>query len=107
MAVTALKLLQVFLLILGGLVLVWGIYDMFGEGGNQSSVGVKKIVGGIAFMVISFFLMTWAVGQVEQAEADAGFTDTAYHSAGQGEKRNPVPLFLTPDEGGEGSPCGI
>ncbi|MVB10826.1 hypothetical protein CAFE_15240 [Caprobacter fermentans] len=66
-----LEILQTFLLVLGGLGVVWGIYDMFGEG-QQNSMGVKKIVGGIAFAAISWFIMASAIKNVSSAEAKAG-----------------------------------
>lgn len=66
-----LEILQVFFVVLGVLSVIWGIYDTFGEG-QQSSVGTKKIVGGLAFAAISFFLMTWAINKVGDAEAKAG-----------------------------------
>lgn len=66
-----LEILQVFLVVLGVLGVIWGIYDMFGEG-QQSSVGVKKLVGGLAFAAISWFLMSWAISKVGTAESEAG-----------------------------------
>jgi hypothetical protein len=66
-----LTILRVFLVVLGALSVVWGIYDMFGEG-QQGSVGIKKIVGGLAFASISWFVLTWAIKQVGAAEAQAG-----------------------------------
>lgn len=62
--VAIMQALRVFLMVLGGLSIVWGIYDMWGDG-QQSSVGIKKIIGGLAFMAISFFIMTWAIGELE------------------------------------------
>jgi|GEM_PF-2500895 MotA/TolQ/ExbB proton channel family. len=73
MGKTALELLQVFFVILGVLGVIWGIYDTFGEG-QQSSMGIKKIVGGIAFAVISGILMQWAITKVGAAEAKAGIS---------------------------------
>ena len=70
-----LELLQIFLVVLGILGVIWGINDVFGEG-QQSSVGSKKIVGGIAFAVISYFLMNWAIQQVGNAAAKAGISSS-------------------------------
>ena len=56
-------MLQVFLVVVGGITVIWGIYDLFGDG-QQSSVGIKKIIGGIAFAAISYFIMTWAKTQL-------------------------------------------
>lgn len=66
-----LELLQVFLIVLGSIAALWGVYDCFGEG-QQGSVGVKKIIGGIAFAIISGVVMQWAVNKVGAAEAKAG-----------------------------------
>lgn len=73
MGKTALETLQVFLIVLGVLAALWGVYDMWGEG-QQSSVGVKKLIGGIAFAVVSGITMQWAVNKVGAAEAKAGIT---------------------------------
>ena len=66
-----LSILRVFLIVLGALSVVWGVSDMFGDG-QQSSAGVKKLVGGIAFASISGIILTWAIAQVGAAEAQAG-----------------------------------
>lgn len=58
--------LQVFLVVVGGITVVWGIYDLFGDG-QQSSVGIKKIIGGIAFAAISYFIMSWAITQLNSS----------------------------------------
>ena len=50
---------------------MWGIYDMFGDG-QQNSSGLKKIIGGIACPAISAFILTWAEGEIKDAEAAAG-----------------------------------
>lgn len=60
------KALQVFLVVVGGITVVWGIYDLFGDG-QQSSVGIKKIIGGIAFAAISYFIMSWAITQLNSS----------------------------------------
>lgn len=64
-------MLQTFLVVLGILGAIWGIYNIFGEG-QQSSVGVKKLVGGLAFAAISYFLINYAIQNVSSAEATAG-----------------------------------
>lgn len=71
MSTSLLQILQTFLVVLGILGVIWGIYDMFGEG-QQSSVGIKKIVGGIAFAAVSWFLLNYAIKNVTAAEAKAG-----------------------------------
>ena len=58
--------LQVFLVVVGGITVVWGIYDLFGDG-QQSSGGIKKIIGGIAFAAISYFIMSWAITQLNSS----------------------------------------
>lgn len=68
-----LGVLQVFLVVLGAMGVIWGIYDMFGEG-QQSSMGIKKIVGGLAFASISWLLMQWAITKVGAAESKAGLS---------------------------------
>ena len=70
---TLLSLLRIFLIVLGALGFLWGLYDMFGDG-QQSSMGVKKMLGGIAFACISGFLLTWAINQVGSAESQAGIS---------------------------------
>lgn len=72
-----LTLLRVFLIVLGILAALWGFYDVWGEG-QQSSAGVKKIVGGIAFAVVSGVAMTWAINSISAAEAKAGITAAFY-----------------------------
>lgn len=74
---TILEILRVFLIVLGALSVVWGVSDMFGDG-QQSSGGVKKIVGGIAFASLSGFILTWAIQQVGAAEAKAGISGASY-----------------------------
>lgn len=69
---TVLEILRIFLVVLGGMSVIWGVYDVFGDNGSQSAVGSKKIIGGIAFMAISGFLMTWAINEVKKAEEKAG-----------------------------------
>lgn len=61
--ITVLSLLRIFLPVLGALLAGWGVYDMFGDG-QTNSTGIKKIIGGAAFMGITYFLMTWAINQV-------------------------------------------
>jgi len=73
MSTSLLQILQTFLVVLGVLGAIWGIYDMFGEG-QQSSIGIKKIIGGIAFAAISFFLLNYAIKNVTAAEAKAGIS---------------------------------
>lgn len=72
-AATILKILKILLIVLGGITVVWGIYDMFGDG-QQNSSGLKKIIGGIAFAAISAFILTWAEGEIKAAEAAAGIS---------------------------------
>ncbi len=71
MGAKTLEVLQVFLIVLGAIAALWGVYDLFGEG-QQSSVGVKKLIGGIAFATIAGILMQYAIGKVGAAEAAAG-----------------------------------
>ena len=72
-AATILKILKILLIVLGGITVVWGIYDMFGDG-QQNSSGLKKIIGGIAFAAISAFILTWAEAEIKDAEAAAGIS---------------------------------
>lgn len=74
---TILTVLRVFLIVLGALSVIWGIYDMFGDG-QQSSMGIKKIVGGIAFAAIAGLIMTWAISEVGKAESQAGISGSIY-----------------------------
>lgn len=73
MSTTFLEVLRIFLIVAGGLGIVWGVSDMFGDG-QQSSMGVKKIVGGLAFASISAIILTWSIDQVKAAEAKAGIS---------------------------------
>lgn len=66
-----LSMLRTFLIVLGCFSVIWGINDMFGDG-QQSSIGTKKIVGGLAFAVLSGFMMTWMMKEIASAEAQAG-----------------------------------
>lgn len=70
---TLLTILQTFLMVLGALGALWGLYDMFGEG-QQGSVGIKKLVGGIAFGALSYFILAAAIKNVNSAEAQAGIS---------------------------------
>lgn len=74
-AVTILSVLKILLIVLGGLTVVWGFYDMFGDG-QQNSSGLKKIVGGIAFAAIAAFVLTWAEKEIASASAAAGITSS-------------------------------
>lgn len=71
-----LEILRILLGVVGGLTFLWGLSDMFGDG-QQSSMGVKKIVGGIAFGAISYFILTQSINSVKSAEAKAGITAAA------------------------------
>lgn len=77
MAVTIIRVLEILLVVVGMASILWGVYDMFGDSGSQSSVGVKKIFGGIAFALIAFFVMEWAMKEIAKAETEAGFTTTS------------------------------
>lgn len=66
-AVALLKILRIFLVIVGAITAAWGAYDMFGDSGAQSSAGTKKIFGGISFAAISWIVMTWAIADVGAA----------------------------------------
>ena len=70
MSTSLLQILQTFLIVLGVLGVIWGIYDMFGEG-QQSSVGIKKMIGGIAFAAIAYFVLNYAIKNVSDAETKA------------------------------------
>lgn len=64
-----LQLLRIFIIVLGGVSALWGIYDMFNDGGGAAAMGWKKIIGGIAFGVIGGIIMTWAINDVKSATA--------------------------------------
>lgn len=72
-ATTALELLRILIMVVGGITVIFGIYDIFGDGQQQSS-GIKKLIGGIAIAVIGYFLMTQSINQVKDAAAKAGVT---------------------------------
>ena len=73
--VQLLEVLRVFLFFLGVLAVIWGLWDLFGDSGQQSSTGTKKIIGGIAFAVISALLMTWAIHDIGQVAAISMIAD--------------------------------
>lgn len=68
-------ILKALLSALGGLTVVWGFYDMFGDG-QQNSTGLKKIVGGIAFIVISIILLAMVEKEIASASTAAGITSS-------------------------------
>ena len=70
-AVTIIKVIKILLIVLGGITVVWGIYDMFGDG-QQNSSGLKKIMGGVAFAAVAGFVLTWAEGEIASAMSQAG-----------------------------------
>ena len=71
---TILGLIQTFLMVLGAFIALWGVYDMMQGDGQQSSVGVKKLIGGIAFASISWFILKNSIASVSSAEAQAGIS---------------------------------
>lgn len=73
-----LEILRAFLMSLGGFGALWGFYDMFGGDGQQNSVGVKKIIGGIAFGALSYFIVTNNINSISSAESQAGVTGALY-----------------------------
>lgn len=70
-ATTVLELLRILIMVMGGVVVIFGINDVFGDG-QQTSMGIKKIIGGIAVILIGYFIMTNAINQVKDAAAKAG-----------------------------------
>ncbi|QNO18893.1 MULTISPECIES: hypothetical protein [Caproicibacterium] len=70
-SVVIMKILQIFLTVFGAIIAIWGIYDMYGDG-QQNSTGIKKILGGASGAAIAFFLMQWAIQQVQTAQSMAG-----------------------------------
>ena len=93
-ATTLLSMLRVFLIVLGGISVVCRIYEMFG-GGQQSSSGIKKIIGGIAFGTISAFIMSWAITEIGNVSSSAGLQPGGNTSSGGGTivKYIPMPSF--------------
>ena len=69
--ITILEILKYLLTAVGVLTVAWGVYDMFGDNGNQSSMGVKKIIGGAAFAIISFVAMQLVVSNVQDGISQA------------------------------------
>jgi hypothetical protein len=70
-ATTVLELLRILIMVMGGIVVIFGINDVFGDG-QQTSMGIKKIIGGVAVILIGYFIMTNAINQVKEASAKAG-----------------------------------
>lgn len=65
--ITILEILKYLLTAVGVLSIAWGVYDLFGDNGNQSSMGIKKIIGGAAFAIISFVAMQLVVSNVQDS----------------------------------------
>lgn len=70
-ATTVLELLRILIMVMGGIGVIFGINDVFGDG-QQTSMGIKKIIGGVAVILIGYFIMTNAINQVKDASAKAG-----------------------------------
>lgn len=70
-ATTALELLRILIMVMGGIAVIFGINDVFGDG-QQTSMGIKKIIGGVAVIIIGYFLMTQAINNVKSAAGQAG-----------------------------------
>jgi hypothetical protein len=68
-----LTILRDFLMALGGFSVLWGFYDMWGDG-QQNSVGLKKLIGGIAFAALAYFIITANMKQISAAESKAGIS---------------------------------
>lgn len=66
-ATVILSMIRVFMVAFGGIIIVWGVYDMFSEG-QQASGGIKRIVGGIAGIIVSIVIMTYVIQEVEKAQ---------------------------------------
>lgn len=76
-----LEILKAFLVCAGVFTALWGAYDVFiGGEGPQRSVGIKMIVGGIAFGALSWFTFAAMEQKIASAEAAAGFSETAFYS---------------------------
>lgn len=67
------KVIQILLSILGIMTAVLGAYDMLGDG-QQSSIGSKKIIAGLAIVILSNIFFTWAEQGLKDAEAAAGMS---------------------------------
>ncbi len=74
----ALSILRVGLIALGLLSVAWGCYDLFGDSGAQTSVGVKKVIGGIFFAILAAFIMTGIINDVKKASSEAGIELTSF-----------------------------
>lgn len=66
-----LQVLRTMMVVMGLVTLAWGVYDIFGEG-QQTSMGIKKIFGGVAFAIIAGLVLTWAIGEVQSVQAGIG-----------------------------------
>jgi hypothetical protein len=76
-ATTALELLRILIMVMGGIAVIFGINDVFGDG-QQTSMGIKKIIGGVAVIIIGYFLMTQAINNVKTAAGQAGVKVAVY-----------------------------
>ena len=73
--ITILEILKYLLTAVGILTVAWGVYDMFGDNGNQSSMGVKKIIGGAAFGIIGFVAMQLVITNIQSGIDQANSAD--------------------------------
>lgn len=82
MGTTILELLRVFLIALGAIAALWGVYDVFlGDNGGQSAVGTKKIIGGIGFAILAGIVLTMVITDIEKAEDSVDIAKTSFHQA--------------------------
>lgn len=80
MGVTVMSILRIILVVVGIISAGWGAYDLFSENSAQSSGGIKKIVGGLAFAILMYFIMTWAMDEIKKAGQEAGMVDKTSYS---------------------------
>lgn len=63
--IVILEAIKYFITAAGLMVVAWGVYDFFSDNGNQSSSGVKRMLGGIALAAIGFIAMQLVINNIK------------------------------------------
>lgn len=69
-----LDIIKIFMVCLGAFSTAWGLYELWNDAGGQAAIGNKKVMGGIAFMILSGIIMTMIINDIKKAEQSAGVT---------------------------------
>ena len=80
MGMNIMSILRILLVVVGIISAAWGIYDLFSDNSAQSGGAIKKIIGGLAFAIIIYFVMSWAMNEIGRAGQEAGMTTNTSYS---------------------------